>query len=62
MGGSDAGQRLSASPGLLLRRPIASLYAAALAACCAARRMARSLQRWRLGLRAGIQCHQVVLK
>jgi hypothetical protein len=33
----------------------------ALAACCAARRMARSLQYRRLDLRAGIQCHQVFL-
>jgi hypothetical protein len=44
-----------------MRRPVASFYAAALAACCAARRMARSLQCRRLGLRAGIQCHQVYL-
>jgi hypothetical protein len=41
--------------------PVASLYAAALATCCAAQRMAWSLQCWRLGLRAGIQCHQVFL-
>jgi hypothetical protein len=41
--------------------PVALLYAAALAACCAARCMSRSLQCRRLELRAGIQCHQVFL-
>jgi hypothetical protein len=54
MGESDAGQRLGAPLALLLHHLVASLNALALAACCAARCMARSLQCWRLGLRAGI--------
>jgi hypothetical protein len=36
--------------------PIASIYVAALAACCAARRMVRPLQCRHFGLRASIQC------
>jgi hypothetical protein len=40
----------------LSRRPIASIYTAALAACCATRRMVRQLKCRRFGLRASNQC------
>jgi hypothetical protein len=54
-GGKDDGQRLAAPPDLL-SRPVASIYAATLVACCAAQRMAMPLQYRCFGLRASNQC------